>query len=258
MKILRKVFTQIDRNIFNGKLRRGYFSTLANISLRKLKGGAGFQYTVYTERSASGLTALSEKYGSDKGSNLSHNPYPWRPHTYTQYYDLLFSRQRSTILRVFECGIGSADESIISNMSATGATGASLRMWRDYFPNAIIFGGDIDSKAIFQEDRICTFELDQTNSLSIQNFWKNVGNELFDVMIDDGLHSFGAGKTLFENSIHKLTASGLYIIEDVNVFDMIRYKKYFDALDFDVNYVTLYFGKNVVSDDCLITIKLRH
>jgi hypothetical protein len=242
VKILRKVFIQIDRIILNGKLRQGYFSTLANISLRKLKSEAGFQYTVYTERRTSGLTALSEKYGSDKGSNLSHNPYPWRPHTYTQYYDLLFSRQRSTILRVFECGIGSADESIISNMSATGATGASLRMWRDYFPNAIIFGGDIDSK---------------TNSLSIQNFWKNAGNELFDVMIDDGLHSFGAGKTLFENSIHRLKASGLYIIEDVNVFDLIRYREYFDSLDFDVNYVTLYFGKNVISDDCLITIKQR-
>ncbi len=257
MKTLRKAFIQIDRIILNGKLRQGYFSTLANISLRKLKGEAEFQYTVYTDRSISGLTILSEKYGSDKGSNLSHNPYPWRPHSYTQYYDLLFCRQRNTTLRVFECGIGSADETIVSNMSATGATGASLRMWREYFPNAIIFGGDIDSKAIFQEERICTFQLDQTKPLSIQNFWKNTGSELFDVMIDDGLHSFEAGKTLFENSIHRLNATGLYVIEDVNIFDLIRYKEYFDTLDFDVNYVTLYFGKNIISDDCLITIKRR-
>ena len=258
MKFLRKVFSRIDRIVLDGKLRRRYFSTLAYISLRKLKSDAEFQYTVYTDRSNSALTSLSEKYGSDKGSTLSHNPYPWRPHSYTHYYDLLFSRQRSTILRVFECGIGSADESIVSNMSATGSTGASLRMWKEYFPNALIFGGDIDSKSIFQEDRICTFQLDQTNSLSVQNFWKNVGSELFDIMIDDGLHSFDAGKTLFENSIDKLTTNGIYIIEDVNVFDLIRYREYFSSRDFDVSYVNLYFGKNTISDDCLITIKRRH
>lgn len=254
MVFILRLLTRIDAFTLNGKLRRMYFSMAQNSSLRGLKKSAVFQYAVYSDQNSSPLTLLSEKYGSDKGSASIQNPYPWPPHTYANYYHVLFGRQRNTINKVFECGIGSADESIKSNMSVTGATGASLRMWREYFPNASILGGDIDPKAIFQEDRISTFLLDQTDPKSIQDFWKNVGDGEFDIMIDDGLHSFEAGKTLFENSFYKLSSDGIYVIEDVNIFDVTRYKKYFGSLNFNVNYITLYFGKNITSDDCLITI----
>ena len=249
-----KLLVRFDALIFNGKLRHIYFSITEKLLLRRFKKAMLFQYTVYADSKNFPLTALSQKYGSDKGSFAAENPYPWRPHTYANYYHVLFGRQRNTVQRVFECGIGSADITITSNMTADGATGASLRMWREYFPNASIWGGDIDPKAIFQENRISTFLLDQTNPQSIQEFWANTNTGDFDIMIDDGLHSFEAGKTLFENSVFKLSENGIYVIEDVNIFDVLRYKKYFNSLSFNVNYVNLYFGRNIISDDCLITI----
>ena len=257
MKLILKFLTILDRLIFKGQLRSKFFEIKQLREFRKLHKLSDFQYKVFSQNNYSeiSLTKLSQKYGSDKGSSSKINPYPWQPHTYTSYYSLLFNHQREQIARVFECGIGSADEAIISNMTLNGATGASLRMWRDYFPNAHIVGGDVDPKTIFQENRISTFVFDQTNPESIKVFWEQVGYADFDLMIDDGLHSFEAGRILFENSIQNLSHKGIYVIEDVNVFDLLKYKEYFKNLEYLVNYICLYSGKNEISDDCLITIQ---
>jgi hypothetical protein len=129
-------------------------------------------------------------------------------------------------------------------------------MWREYFPNAQIFGADIDSKALFQDSRITTSQMDQTNQSSIQEYWMKLGGTSFDLMIDDGLHSFLAGITLFENSIHKLNQYGLYFIEDVNSFDLMKYREYFSFQNYNVEYITLHHGHDKVSDDCLIKISI--
>ena len=60
-----------------------------------------------------------------------------------------------------------------SSMGVNGQPGASLRMWKDYFPNASIFGCDIDRDVLFSEERIKTFHCDQTSAKSISNFLKN-------------------------------------------------------------------------------------
>ena len=41
------------------------------------------------------------------------------------------------------------------------------------------------------------------------------GLEPFDIIIEDGLHTFSANVCFFENSIHQLKSNGYYIIEDV-------------------------------------------
>jgi len=38
----------------------------------------------------------------------------------------------------------------------------------------------------------------------------------FDIIIEDGLHTFDANVCFFENSIHKLNQNGYYIIEDID------------------------------------------
>lgn len=237
-------------------LRKLYFIAKIRSSHKQFSKKVKFSYRSHTDTPVNPLTLLSEKFGSDKGSTQILNPYPWKPHSYTHFYHHIFAHCRGNIKNVFECGIGTSDETIKSNMSATGATGASLLMWREYFPNAHIFGADIDSKTLFQDSRISTFQMDQMNENSIQQYWKNLENISFDLMIDDGLHSFSAGITLFENSIQKLSQYGLYFIEDVNTFDLARYQEYFSFRNYMVEYITLYHGFDEISDDCLIKISL--
>jgi hypothetical protein len=204
------------------------------------------------------LAKLSEFYGSDKG-NLEkyNNPYPWASHNYTDFYSRLFKDRRSTVKKVFECGIGTNNESMASNMTRNGRPGASLRMWRDYFPNAIIYGADIDRDILFSEERIFTGYMDQTNSNSIFNFWRLVSVSDFDLMIDDGLHTFEAGSTLFSNSIEKLGDQGTYIIEDVNIDDLKKYYEFLKSYNLYVEYVVLTRKDIPINDNILICIRKK-
>jgi len=124
-------------------------------------------------------------------------------------------------------------------MGICGKPGASLRVWQDYFPNADIFGADIDRNILFQEGRIKTYYMDQLNPESIEEFWKKVDFNDFDIMIDDGLHTFDAGWSLLKNSIHKLNSNGTYIIEDVSPKDFVLFEKAFKRTDFKADFVTL-------------------
>ena len=123
------------------------------------------------------------------------------------HYHDIFSHCRKNITKVFECGIGTNNPSFSSNMGTCGQPGASLRAWRDYFPNAEVIGVDIDKHIIFSEERINTFYVDQTSKESIEKMWDIVRTNDFDLMIDDGLHTFEAGVCLFENSIDKLESN---------------------------------------------------
>ena len=164
------------------------------------------------------LSELCEKYGSDKGFiDISGNnrPYNWHPHTYANYYHSIFSLNRENVKFVFECGIGTNNPNLNSNMTKKGIPGASLRVWRDYFFNAQIYGADIDKEILFEEERIKTFYVDQLNSNSIKSMWENIKVEEFDIIIEDSLHQPDASYNFFINSFHKLKKNGVFVIEDI-------------------------------------------
>jgi hypothetical protein len=194
----------------------------------------------YGHSSASFLSELCQKYGSDKGAiSKSGHPYPWAPHTYADYYSRLFDHCRTNIKKVFECGLGTNNINITANMGFFGKPGASLRVWRDYFPNAAILGADIDKEILFNEERINTFYVDQTDPVSIAELWSNINVDNFDFMVDDGLHTFEAGVCLFESSVSRLANQGIYVIEDVNFPDLTRYATFFENKAFQVDYVIM-------------------
>src|SRR5208283_3838057 len=114
-------------------------------------------------------------------------------------------------------GIGTNFTDVASNMGPAGTPGASLRGWRNYFPNAEIYGADVDQRVLFSEPRISTFYVNQLETGSIRDLWLKIPNIVFDLMIDDGLHTFEANSTFMTNSIHKLAHGGIYIIEDILV-----------------------------------------
>jgi len=213
-------------------------------------------FRVLYRKSPNLLAELCDKYGSDKGSNsFGEKPYPWKPHNYTDYYFQLFEFKKAHVKNVFECGIGTNNVTLPSNMTSTGKPGASLRVWRDYFYNAKIYGADVDSEILFQEDRIETYYMNQLEVDSVKNYWDIVGKQNFDFMIDDGLHTFEAGKTLFENSIHRLNPDGVYIIEDVSPYDLHRFSQFFASKPFNIEIVTFSSPQRKHVETSLISIR---
>jgi hypothetical protein len=164
------------------------------------------------------LEALAEKNKSDKGMsqekyNSSH--WDWKGHFYTNAYEILFLPIKYTAKNIFEVGIGTNYTDVPSSMGELGVPGASLRMWKEYFPKANIYGADIDERILFEEDRIKTFYVDQLDPEVIAKMW-SLMPQSFDLIIDDGLHRPDANITMLENSFHKLNKNGMYIIEDVS------------------------------------------
>jgi len=158
------------------------------------------------------LCEIMGNFGSDKGSvNITNS---W--HNYSVIYYALFESIRNEPLRIFELGLGSNNVNIPSNMGSNGSPGASLYGWSKFFPKAKVFGADIDSDILFTTDSIKTYYCDQTNPHVIKYMWnEDELREPFDIIIEDGLHTFAANVCFFENSIHKLKKNGFYIIEDI-------------------------------------------
>jgi hypothetical protein len=212
--------------------------------------------TYYTKNMTDEIAQLCDLYGSDKGEIKSEgHPYAWPSHTYADYYSQLFSHCRNSVTKVFECGLGTNNPELLSSMGIHGKPGASLRVWRDYFPNAIIYGADIDQDVLFEEERIKTFYMDQLNPKSIKEYWEMVGEDNFDFMLDDGLHTFEAGSSLFNNSIGKLSKLGTYVIEDVLFEDLCRYKDFFRNSPYAVNYIVLNRPNLPLRDNNLVVIR---
>jgi hypothetical protein len=170
-------------------------------------------------------TPLCEIMGRNK-SDKGHAEEQKIQHNYTTFYHSIFKHIRNNNLRVFELGLGTNDTNIPSNMGKNARPGASLYGWEEYFPNSKIFGADIDTKILFETKRIKTYFCDQTNPKIIKDMWNN--SELlenFDIIIEDGLHTFLANVCFFENSIHKLKKGGYYIIEDIRISEIKLFNK---------------------------------
>lgn len=158
------------------------------------------------------LTEIMASNGCDKAVGL---------HNYTGFYSLLFEPLRQKNLDLLEIGIGSINQSYPATMywwRDRYTPGASLRGWKDYFPNAKVYGCDIDRDTLFTEDRIETFHLDQTDRVSVKKEICDV-DRAYDIIIDDGIHHFQTNFEVLEQIYPRLKSGGYYIIEDINDFN---------------------------------------
>jgi hypothetical protein len=253
LKMLKSAIREFD-NLFLGDM---LWKIRKKQQLNNFSSGFDFKFTVHHHKNRKDqLAELCDKYGSDKGEvSTTGHPYSWPSHTYTDFYSRLFSHCRNDIKHVFECGLGTNNPALVSSMGLEGKPGASLRVWRDYFPNAIIYGADIDQDILFEEERIKTFYIDQLDPEVIAKFWKNVGVSDLDFMLDDGLHTFEAGACLFEHSIQHLSRDGIYIIEDVQILDLMRYNDFFSRTDYVVDYVTMFRPNVALNNNSLVVIR---
>lgn len=250
---VRAVLVALDAKFLGGYLKRTYY---VQRSFKSLRSPFTHRLILSYDIKPSRLHDLFFEYGSDKGApNDQAHPISLKSaHTYADLYYILFNFSRNSIKRVFECGLGTNNLSFESNMGQTGVPGASLRAWRDYFPNAEIFGADIDSGILFSEERIATFHVDQTVLESIERMWDKISTEEFDIIIDDGLHTFDAGISLFEASFSKLREGGIYVIEDITPEDKFKFYCYFKAKPYRTQFVDLHRPNRLLSDNSVVII----
>ena len=261
MNFLKNIILKIDNLIFQDKLTLFYSEKIHEKRLRRYmtsKYSYGFNCE-YGKNRNSLLNKLSDKYGSDKGEvNSENNPYSWPSHTYADFYELLFQLRRKDVKTLIECGLGTNNPELASTMGINAKPGGSLKLWCDYFPNANIIGIDIDKDILFNEERIDTYQCDQTSKSSIQNFVNQSGIKegTIDIIIDDGLHEFHAGVSLFEGLKQYLSEDGFYIIEDIRRRNYIPFKKYFAKIKhkYTARFVNLERPNLQVHDNRLIII----
>ncbi len=243
------------RKRFRNKSKK---SSLIQSTIDSVKSNSIVQIDTSLYNTNNYLSELCELYGSDKGFvNIEKKtPYDWDPHSYSIIYNNLFSHCRENIKLVFECGIGTNNLNFESNMTLNGKPGASLKVWKDYFVNAQIFGADIDRNILFKEDRIETYHVNQLDQESIIKMWNNIKKKDFDLIIDDGLHNYKAALTLFLNSYEKLKKGGIYIIEDVDFEYLDQLKKALEIYNPEVLIINDNYSKNkLITNNNLIIIR---
>jgi len=174
--------------------------------------------------SAEILEDLNKTHLSDKGGK---HPY------LKKYYSKVFGPIRNQSLHIMEVGI---------------YHGASLKLWKDYFPKSTLYGVDIKNRKTFFEnlDRLNLF-VGRSDSAST---YKNVTGQ-FDIIIDDGNHRAKTQIPTFEILWPKLKNKGLYIIEDI--VDLKELENYFKAKN--LSYKVFDYSKTHQSDSIIIELK---
>lgn len=141
------------------------------------------------DRKLSELEEIGRKHGPSK-----------LPGDYLRRYAPLLEPVRVSVTNVLEIGV---------------EDGHSLRMWRDYFPNAVIHGVDIDPKARSHEgERIKVWIGESTDATQMEKLIREIGTPI-ELIIDDGSHHPFDQIATFKTLFPFLATNGHYFVEDV-------------------------------------------
>ena len=132
-------------------------------------------------------------------------------HSYLPLYEKLLSSKKYTAKNILEIGI---------------QHGGSIKLWRDYFINATIYGLDIMhiddvSDYIKNDDRIILYTSINGYDINffINNFLKK--DTKYDLLLDDGPHTLQSMIEFITLYSQIMTDDGILIIEDVQSWDWI-------------------------------------
>jgi hypothetical protein len=126
-------------------------------------------------------------------------------HSYLDVYEKLFAPIRDSCAKILEIGV---------------QTGGSIKLWNDYFPNADVYGFDIDLSTVqtdLSSPRIHVSECDAYSDEVI----KTLEPLSFDVLIDDGPHTKESMLTFARLYPQFLREGGICVIEDIQTLDWI-------------------------------------
>jgi len=141
------------------------------------------------------LFKLAELYNTDK---------KMADHGYVLMYENLLEEKRLTAKRILEVGFGS---------------GASVKMWLDYFVNAEVYCIEYFDKEYTDVWKSPSTEIQELNVVrgdsTKEDTWRGLPED-FDVIIDDGSHFPQHQIATFLNGFKHLKSRGLYFIEDTH------------------------------------------
>jgi len=158
-----------------------------------------------TEPVMTPLCDLAKKHQTDKGGwHLMYGGcHSDTCHNYTPTYYEMFRGREDKVKRVIEVGINA---------------GSSLRMWEEFFPNAEIYGLDINQRCLFDAGRIKCFFADQGSPESLKAAVQKIGGTpLFDLIIDDGSHEYTHQLVTANTLLPFVQTNGYYVIEDIDI-----------------------------------------
>lgn len=123
----------------------------------------------------------------------------WGGHTYLELYEQLLWPRRESAQNVLEVGL---------------EYGGSFRLWTDLFSNAQIYGVDINPlpTTFTLQDRM---NFIQGNAYDIGFINAHFSGKKFDVIIDDGPHSYDSFIFMARHYSHLLNDGGVLVIEDI-------------------------------------------
>lgn len=152
------------------------------------------------------LSEYANKYKTDKGT------IGYKYHSYTPLYNEKWKDFRYDAKKIFEIGIG-GDFPQTDTLHAS-----SLKMLRDYFENAKIYGIDVNSSFVKNTADMKNIEVylcDSSNKSQLDILFSNLGND-FDLIIDDGGHDTINQQKSFGYLFKYIKSNSLYMIEDLH------------------------------------------
>lgn len=145
-------------------------------------------------------------------------------HSYHEHYAKRFDPIRKDVKKILEIGV---------------FRGHSMLMWEKYFPNAQIYGVDIDYsphnfgvnayELCKDKKRIHLFKMDACKEENVFNLMKTIGEDV-DIIIDDGSHHPMHQLISLVSYTDYLKPNGYFVVEDVFMHKMFdnSFLDYFD------------------------------
>ena len=159
-----------------------------------------FMNDYYEQLPVDMLTFLANKMRTDKGTLPDLGG-----HGYTLTYHKLFKHYRKRYVKMMEIGIFDPR-----------FPGASVRVWKNYFPVLRFTGFDINPAArVLEQEGINIYIGDQSKASDLNHCVMLYGDG-YDIIIDDGSHVGEHILSSFVELFPHLKAGGFYIIEDLH------------------------------------------
>jgi hypothetical protein len=144
------------------------------------------------------LDALALRHGTDKSSKV---------HGFARAYERHFAPLRHRPIVMLEIGLG---------------RGASLRMWREYFSRAALYGLDVKDGRHLEAPGLRIFQGGQADADVLERLLAQTGP--LDIVIDDGSHRWDDQIASFQKLYPHVQPGGYYVIEDLHTSYRDKYQ----------------------------------